>query len=111
MGIGVGLDDRSAQAWWADLRAVLLETRHSVVRDRVACALATCATRQQFDDLLVLIEDDTLGESRIYFLRPINRIGNRISEGQGRAVIQSLADDPVLGKEATAILKGRARNQ
>ena len=48
--------------------------------------------------------------SRIYFVRPINRIGNRIKEGQGRAVVEALADDPVLGKEATAVLKGRSRS-
>jgi hypothetical protein len=44
------------------------------------------------------------------FMRPINRIGNRIISGQGRAVVEGVADDPVLGKEATAILKGRGRN-
>jgi hypothetical protein len=54
---------------------------------------------------------DSLGECRIYFLRHINRIGNRLDVGQGRAVIQTVGDDPVLGKEATAILRGRSRNR
>jgi hypothetical protein len=31
--------------------------------------------------------------------------------GKGRAVVQSFSEDPVLGKEATAILKGRSSNQ
>jgi hypothetical protein len=52
-----------------------------------------------------------LGECRSYFLRPINRIGNRISPGPGRAVIETVADDAVLGKEASAILKGLSSNQ
>jgi hypothetical protein len=110
-GIGQGLDDKSARPWWADLRALLVETENPVARDRAACALATCANQQHYDDLLALINDETLGESRIYFLRPANRIGNRISPGQGRAVIESAALDPVLAKEATAILKGRGRDQ
>ena len=46
--------------------------KFAVVRDRAACALATCATKQQYPDLLTFIQDDSLGESRIYFLRPIN---------------------------------------
>ncbi len=110
-GIGQGLDDKASRPWWGDLRTILLDTQHPVVRDRMAGALATCAARQQYGDLLTFLRDDSLGDSRIYFLRPINRIGNRISDGAGRAVIESVADDPVLGKEAAAILKGRSRSQ
>jgi len=110
-GIGHGLDDRTARAWWGDLSAILLDTDRDVVRDRLAAALSTCAARAHYDDLLAFMRNDTLGESRIYFLRPINRIGNRISPGQGRAAIEAVADDSVLGKEATAILKGRSPNQ
>jgi hypothetical protein len=107
-GIGQGLDDKASRPWWDDLRAILLATDHPVVRDRVACALAACAAREHYGDLLTFIRDDSLGESKIYFLRPINRIGNRISDGEGRAVIESVTGDPVLGKEASAILKGRS---
>lgn len=109
-GIGQGLDDRSARAWWNDLRALMLTTDRDVVRDRLAAVLSGCATREHYDDLLAFIWNDSLGQCRIYFLRPVNRIGNRISAGQGQAVIEPLADDPVLGREATAILKGRSRN-
>ena len=110
-GIGQGLDDRSARPWWGHLRGILLDTQREVIRDRLACALATCATTEHYDDLRAFVHNHALGQSRIYFLRPINRIGNRISPGQGRTAIQALADDPVLGKEATAILKGKSRNE
>lgn len=110
-GIAQGLDDRSARAWWGDLREMMLTTDREVVRDRLANALSDCATREHYDDLVTFIQDERLGSSRIYFLRPINRIGNRTSAGRGRAVIQAVANDPVLGQEATAILKGRSRNQ
>jgi hypothetical protein len=111
MSIGSGLDDRSARAWWGELREMLLDADRDAVRDRLAAALSNCATREHYDDLLAFVQDDSLGECRIYFLRPINRIGNRIGTGQGRAVIETLSEDPVLGKEATAILRGRSCKQ
>lgn len=106
-GIGTGLDDKSARSWWSELKALYLATERDVVRDRLAAALSGCATKDHYEDLLAFLRNERLGETRIYFLRPINRIGNRLTPGQGRAVIEPLAADPVLGKEATAILKGR----
>lgn len=110
-GIGQGLYDPSARTYWAELRHMLLNTDREAVRDRVAAALSKCARREHYDDLLAFVRDARLGESRIYLLRPINRIGNRMSTGKGRAVIEGLADDPVLGREATAILQGKSRSQ
>ena len=110
-GIGQGLDHRSARAWWDDLRAIMLSTERDTVRDRAAAALSTCALREHYDDLMAFVRDDSLGECRIYFLRPINRIGNRLHPGQGRAFLETIADHPVLGKEATAILQGRSRSR
>jgi hypothetical protein len=111
-GIGQGgLYDPSARTHWAELRRMLLNTDREAVRDRVAAALSKCARREHYDDLIDFVRDERLGESRIYFLRPINRIGNRMLAGQGRAVIEGMSDDPVLGREATAILQGRSRSQ
>ena len=110
-GIGQGLDHRSARTWWVDLREMMLNTERDVVRDRLAAALSNCATREHYEDLLGFLGNDSLGHCSIYFLRPINRIGNRIEAGGGRAVIESVAADPVLANEATAILKGRSRSQ
>jgi hypothetical protein len=110
-GIGTALHHKSARAWWADLREMMVNTERDVVRDRLAATLSDCATREHYEDLLAFLRNDSLGDSRIYFVRPINRIGNRIKEGQGRAVVEALADDPVLGEEATAVLKGRSRSE
>jgi hypothetical protein len=110
-GIGQSLADKSVRPWWEQLKAMYLGTQRDVVRDRLAGALAECAIREHYDDLLSFVADPSLGGSRIYFLRPINRIGNRISQGQGQAVIERLAEDPVLGREASAILKGLSRNE
>jgi hypothetical protein len=109
-GIGDNLADKATRPWWAELKVLYLQPHRNVVRDRLACALSECAKREHYNDLLAFVDDTSLGESRIYFLRPINRIGNRIRPGQGRSVIESLAADHVLGPEAVAILKGRGPN-
>lgn len=105
-GIGQALDDKSTRPWWADLKALYLKAQSETVMDRLAAALATCAKREHYEDLLALVTDPSLGPSRIHLLRPIVRIGNRISPKQGRKAIEPLATDMVLGREASAILKG-----
>jgi hypothetical protein len=110
-GVGQGLADKAARPWWAELRSLYLQDQRAVVRDRLAGALAACAKREHYDDLLALIGREDLGDSRIYFLRPINRIGNRMAPGKGRSVVESVAADPRLGREAAAILKGQGPNE
>lgn len=110
-GIGIALAHKTARGWWSELKHLYLTAENPVVRDRLAAALSEVAVREHYDDLLGFIRDPRLGATRVYFLRDINRIGNRMAPGAGRAEIESLADDPVLGREATAILKGRSRNQ
>lgn len=110
-GIGQGLYDTSARTHWSEIRDLMLSTDRDEARDRLAVALSKCAGCEHYGELLDFVRDERLGECRIYFLRPINRIGNRMSAGQGRAVVESLANDPVLGREATAILQGKSRSQ
>jgi hypothetical protein len=109
-GIGMGLNDKSARAWWAQLKSLYLDTKRDAVRDVLASALSGLATRAHYDDLVSFLTNDSLGETRIYFLRPINRIGNRMAAGRGRAVIEQLATAPIFAKEASAILAGRGPN-
>lgn len=109
--IGNALPRRPATTWWDAFKRIYVNTQSDAVRDRLAAAMTGCAVRKHYDDLLAFVYDEHLGASRIYFLRPINRIGNRMDAGRGRAAIQGVAEDPVLGKEAAAILKGLSRNQ
>ncbi|UQX89245.1 hypothetical protein M6D93_04385 [Jatrophihabitans telluris] len=108
--IGSALGNGVARPWWADLASLYLSTGKAEVRDRLAAALSQCAVKAHYEELLTFLADETLGESRIYFLRTVNRIGNRKSPGAGRAVVARFADDPVLGKEAGAILAGKGPN-
>jgi hypothetical protein len=109
--IGNALPFKPAISWWDDFKALYLTTTSDAVRDRLAAAMSQCVVRKHYSDLLAFISDERLGKSRIYFLRPINRIGNRMQSGAGRAVIESLADDDTLGIEATRILEGKSRSQ
>ena len=109
--IGRGFGHKSARAWWPELKEIYLQTKVPVVRNVLAAALSDCAAKDQYEDLISFVNTTSLGSTRIYFLRPLNRIGNRMQAGKGRAVVQSFSEDPVLGKEATAILKGRSSNQ
>ena len=105
--IGFALPNKPSREWWPHFKSLYLSTQSPAVRDRLAASMSTSAVREHYAELLDLVGNSDLGASRIYFLRPINRIGNRISPGQGRAVIAGLAADPELGIEATAVLKGR----
>lgn len=109
--IGTCLQERVIRPWWDDLKALYLTSRNETVRDRAAAALSSVAVRQHYEDLLAFVENKKLGESRVYFLRKINRIGNRRSPGAGRAVIERLVADPDLTAEATAILRGKGVNE
>lgn len=110
MGIGVALEGRAARAWWPRLSALYVTTNSPVVRDRLAAVLSSVATRAHYEELIAFIGAESLGDTRLYFLRPVNRIGNRMSAGAGRVVVEAVAGDPVFAKEARAILAGRSRN-
>ena len=62
--------------------------------------------REHYEDLLSLFKNSKLGKSRIFLVRPINRIGNRMSPGSGRAAIEPFANDRDVGIEVTRVLKG-----
>lgn len=109
-GIARGFDKNAARHHWAELLDLYLSDQRPEVRDGLAATLSGCATGIHYEDLLAVLANEALGESRIYFLRPVNRIGNRREPGAGRKVIERFADDPQLGIEATVILRGRGRN-
>lgn len=106
-GVGNALCNRAARPWWNDLKNSYLTDGREVVRDRLAVALAQVAVREHYEDLLSLIVNPDLGQSRIFFVRPINKIGNRMSPGRGRAAIEPFANDPDLRNEVTAVMKGQ----
>jgi hypothetical protein len=109
-GIARAFTKDVARRHWAELLEIYLSEVRAEAQDGLAATLSRCAAKVHYDDLVSTLENEALGESRIYFLRPVNRIGNRISAGAGHKVIERFADHPVLGVESNRILRGQGRN-
>lgn len=103
--LGSALAVGPSVAFWDRLKARWLGTRNSGEETGTAVALAACATRAQLDDLIEFLSVEERGQSRIYFVRPILKVGG----DRGREVVEALRGDPVFGKEATALLKRRRK--
>ncbi|MDE0547407.1 hypothetical protein [Microbacterium sp. C7(2022)] len=103
--LGRALAVKPSVAFWERLKTRWLYARGLGEEDGAAVALAACATKAQVDDLIGFLSVAERGQSRIYFIRPILILGG----DRGRQVIEALRNDPVLGKEATALLKRRRK--
>jgi len=101
--LGRALAVKPSVTFWERLKAHYLAPRDPGEEDGAAVALAACATEAQLDDLIGFLSVEARGQSRIYFIRPILRVGGT----RGREAVEALRDDPVFGKEATALLTGR----
>lgn len=98
--LGRALAVKPAVAFWDQLKARYLQPRSPGEREGAAVALAASATSTEIDDLVGLLSEEDCGESRIYFVRPILALGG----ARGKELIETLRADPVLGKEASALL-------
>lgn len=104
--IGQALAIKEAVAYWDRLKDLYQGAPSEAQAEAAAIAMSRCATPAQLEDLIGLLDLEERGGSRIFFLRPVRRLGRE----RGRAIIEGLRNDPVLGTEATAISKGRSRN-
>jgi hypothetical protein len=84
--------------YWDRLRDLYYRQTGEAARDGLAATLAKIATRPQFDELVELLHDESLGDSRVLLIRGVVRVGRE----RGKEIVRALVDDPVLGKEATA---------
>lgn len=101
------LEVKAAGAHWSQVLAFYRQATGDEEREALAAALAASARGDNVDDLMELVQDGSLGESRILLLRPIKRL----RRGGGKAFVARLVDDPVLGTESTAIMRGRSRSR
>lgn len=102
-GIGRALAVKPSVVFWDRLKARWLGARDAGEEDGAAVALAACATRAHLEDLIHFLAVEERGQSRIYFIRPILKLGG----DRGREIVDGLRGDPVFGDEATALLKRR----
>jgi hypothetical protein len=101
--LGRALAVKPSVVFWDRLKARWLGARDPGEEDGAAVALAATATKGQLDDLVAFLAVEERGQSRIYFIRPILRVGG----DRGRDVVERLRADRVFGAEATALLKRR----
>jgi hypothetical protein len=101
--LGRALAVKPAVSIWERLKACFLAPRNLGEEDGAAVALAACATKAQLDDLIGFLSIEERGQSRIYFIRPILKVGG----DRGREVVEALRADSVFGDESTALLKRR----
>lgn len=98
--LGRSLAVKPSVAFWDRLKTLYLAPRSAGDEDGAAVALAACATKAQLDDLVTFLSLDERGDTRIYFLRPIKKLGG----DAGQQLLESLRNDRTFGREATALL-------
>ena len=103
--LGRALAVKPSVIFWDRLKARYLEARSDDEEETAAVALAACATPAQFDDLTALLTDGERGSNRVFFVRPVLNLGGQ----RGRDLVQTLRDDPTVGKEARALLRTRRK--
>lgn len=70
-------------------------------KNELAVAMAASATSEHLDAMIEILGDGSWGSNRIYLLRAVLQVGGT----RGRELVASLADDPVLEKGASTLLK------
>lgn len=101
-------ETRAAEPYWSELESLYRAApAGSDERDGLAAAMSISARSKHLNQMMALVEDPQFGKDRVYFLRPINRLGR----DRGKAFIAQYANDPILGREASAILRGWSHNQ
>lgn len=99
-GVARALAVKPANVYWNRLRKLYVQAAGRDLTEGLAVALAAAADAKNLDDLLALLGDESRGETRIHFIRPILKLGGV----RGRRVVEDLQSDPIFGKEATALL-------
>lgn len=101
-GIARALAVRDAKFAWGDLIKLY---RHEKVgtgaKDGLAVALAAASDDSSVDDVIALARDPVHGDSRLLLLRGLAR--SRVPEAH--SALEEFTQDPVLGEEASALLK------
>ena len=102
-GIARALAVRDARFGWGTLvRLYRDEPAGTDAKDGLAVALAAASDDDVVDELVALAKGSAHGESRVLLLRGLKRL----KAPQARASLEELVEDPVLGQEARALLRG-----
>lgn len=99
--LGRAIAVKPAVAYWERLKKLWLGARNAGEEDGTAVALAAAATAAQLDDLIEFLSVEERSRSRIYFIRPILKLGG----ARGFECVEALRNDPTFGPESRARLR------
>ncbi|MDR2722368.1 MAG: hypothetical protein LBB54_01385 [Cellulomonadaceae bacterium] len=100
VGLGGLLSSKQVRKYWQILKKIYLESSSEIQESAAASAMYRASSREVLEELMELALDGTKGDSRIFFVRPISRHGQK----EGRDFLRNYIDDPVIGKEVRAVL-------
>jgi hypothetical protein len=100
-GIARALAVREARFAWPLLVRLYREEPNAQVKDGLAVAVANTADKSVADELIGLIREPQLGDSRLLLLGALPRLGR----DRAREMLEELQTDPRLGKEARIRLR------
>lgn len=103
--LGNDLESGEVREHWDEVKRLFLDTGNEDVATGAAIALSWAARRQHAGDLIDLIGTKERGESRVMLVGALSRVGRE----EGVAFLETLRDDPVVGKEVRARLARRRK--
>jgi HEAT repeat protein len=105
-GIARALAVREARFAWPSLVRLYREEPNEQVKSGLAVAVANTADKSVAHELIGLIREPQLGDSRLLLLSALPRLGR----DRARELLEELQTDPQLGKEARIRLRRLDRN-
>lgn len=100
-GLARAMAVRAAAPWWTRLRDLYERSKGPDERVGLASALAASASPSDYRQLVALVGNDRLGESRVFLLPAITRLGG----SSARPVLELALKDDALAAEARHQLK------
>lgn len=105
-GIARALALKSSKVYWRQLlEHYRREPDGTRTKDGLAVALSVAADRDRLGEVISLVEDRSLGESRIFFVGVLSKS----RQPEARAAFERCLDDPQLVREATRLLKRKKK--
>lgn len=105
-GIAEALNRRASRPYLPELRDFYVAAREHDAKSGLANVMSTLVTPKTLPEYIDLLRDANNGSSRILLIRALKRL----RDPRGRAFLETLVDDPVLGEEARATVEGRSRS-
>lgn len=100
-GIARALCVKESRPHWDKLRDIYLSSRDPKEQEGLGVALSGIMTKANLEDVYSLLEREELGMSRVFFLKPLKKLGGPV----GLNVLLSFRDHPQLGTQSRLLTR------